>query len=337
MAQRSEENAARSRPVLLAGAGSRPTELAAVLATLAGLRADGAESAPASHRPHGLEDLEELLSMRPAEGTLILDCERVPAEDIGFVRRFLERRPEWRLVVLGDEASDRRARGLLALPRARWLAWPPDLEQIAALLGAAPAGGALPESPVEHARAPRMEREGTSTARVEPAEVDVGALLQELLAAAALGEEGGPRTLFRCDRPIVLRRARSTLAPGLTDLLALARRCAGKEGVVSAQVDPTAADSGDARIRFEFPRGELPEVDLGTLLDRGSGGSSVLASEIEAARRGAALLRAQGCKIKLEPRRPDRVRLELEIAGEPSARAAAEPAARPRKAEDPFA
>jgi hypothetical protein len=102
MAQRSEENAARSRPVLLAGAGSRPTELAAVLATLAGLRADGAESAPASHRPHGLEDLEELLSMRPAEGTLILDCERVPAEDIGFVRRFLERRPEWRLVVLGD-------------------------------------------------------------------------------------------------------------------------------------------------------------------------------------------------------------------------------------------
>jgi hypothetical protein len=330
MGPRTEENAARSRPVLLAGAGARPVELAAVLSALAALRAEnGSESAPASHRPHGIEDLEELLSMRPAEGILILDCERVPAEDIGFVRRFLERRPEWRLVVLGDEATDRRARGLLALPRARWLAWPPDLEQVASLLAPAPEGRAPSTAPE---RAPGTDRE-TSAPRVEPAEVDLGALLQELLATAALGPEGGPRTLFRCDRPIVLRRARAALAQPLADLLTLARRCAGKEGVLSAQVDPLATEAGDARVRLEFPRGEMSENELASALDRA--GAPAALAELDTARRAAAQLRAQGCKVTLEARRPDRTRLEVHIPAEAPARAA-EPAGR-RKAEDPFA
>ncbi len=339
MTPRPEENAARSRPVLLAGTGVRPGELAAVLSTLASLRSqDGDENVPAPHRPHGLEDLEELLSMRPAEGTLILDYEHVPAEDIGFVRRFLERHPEWRLIVVGDEATDRRARGLLALPRARWLAWPPDLDQIGALLStSAPERAAPPTG--GRAESPRPQREGSSAPRTESLEVDVGAMLQELLAAAALGPEGGPRALFRCDRPLVLRRARSTLAPGLTDLLSLARRCAAKEGVLSAQVDPApqASDPPDTvRVRFEFPRGELSEKELATLFERPFAGSATLAADVEAARRGATTLRDHGCRVVLEPRRPDRARLEIHLASEPLARPPELPS-RPRKAEDPFA
>jgi len=45
---------------------------------------------------------EELLAPCPLEGLLILESGRVPAEDIGFVRRFLERHGGWRLVVVGE-------------------------------------------------------------------------------------------------------------------------------------------------------------------------------------------------------------------------------------------
>jgi len=135
------ESTTRSRPALLVGSGRRPGELGAVLAALGAVRAQTQESRGTGasiepHRPSGLSDLEELLAQRPREGILILDYERVPGEDIGFVRRFLERHAEWRLIVVGEDGRDRRARGLLGLPRAQWLPWPPDLDQIASLLPA---------------------------------------------------------------------------------------------------------------------------------------------------------------------------------------------------------
>ena len=122
-----EDTTTRSKPVLLIGAGRRPRELGAVLAALGTTRTvdngvSGLESAVEPHRQLGLSDLEELLSQRPREGTLLLDTERVPGEDVGFVRRFLERHPEWRLVVLGEDR--RQARSLLDLPRSTWLNWP---------------------------------------------------------------------------------------------------------------------------------------------------------------------------------------------------------------------
>ncbi len=339
---RAEENAARSRPVLLLGAGRRPRELGAVIAALGTVRAEAdGESTIEPHRPQGLDDLEGLLALRPSAGTLILDYEHVPAEDIGFVRRFLERHAEWRLVVVGEDASDRRARGLLSLPRTQWLAWPPDLDQIGSLLPSA-----RPPESAERRSSARFEtlrapREGTSaSARSEPSLLDVGALLEEILASAALAAEGGPRTLYRCDQTLILRRERSAIAPGLSDLLALARRCAGAEGVVSAQVDPArlASDPPDTvRIRLEFPCGELSEEDRQGLLDRPFAGSPSLAAEVELARRGAAMLREQGCRVALLARRPDRLRLEIYAASEPLPRSVETPTARAGKAEDPFA
>ena len=105
----SQESANRSRPVLLVGAGKRPKELGAVLSALGAVRAriDG-EAAIEPHRPMGLADLEELLAQRPAEGTLILDYERVPGEDIGFVRRFSgDHGPElhWHLTADTEEVA----------------------------------------------------------------------------------------------------------------------------------------------------------------------------------------------------------------------------------------
>jgi len=79
-------------------------------------------------------DLAQLLSAGAVAGRLILDADQIPAEDIGFVRRFLADRPAWSLLLLGMDAGRQEARTLLALPRAGWLAWPPDLDQLRGLV-----------------------------------------------------------------------------------------------------------------------------------------------------------------------------------------------------------
>lgn len=332
---KNEGSTTRSGPVLLVGAGRRPKELGACMSALGAVRAQlEGDGTFEPRRPLGLGDLEELLAQRPPEGTLILDYERVPGEDIGFVRRFLERHPEWQLVVLGDDARDPRARGLLALPRAEWLAWPPDLDQMGALLvrvGAGEAGGA--------GASPRArERRGAGE---RPEEVDVGKLLEELLASASLSGEGAPRYLFRADQPLPVHRDRATLAEGLVALLVLARRCAGQGGAVNALADlaPRPGDPPEtARVRIDFPPGPLGEEDLSGLLGEPFTGVPELAADVERAQRGAATLRAAGCRVELAARRPDRLRFDVYVAStalEPLS--PARQAARAGKAEDPFA
>ena len=97
------------RPILLLGRGPRARRLGEVLLALARIRAEetGRDDLAAA-TPQDLEDLEELLSrdvQGPSHGTLLLEVDTVPLEDIGFVRRFLERRPSWSLLVLGERAA----------------------------------------------------------------------------------------------------------------------------------------------------------------------------------------------------------------------------------------
>ena len=374
-----DETTGRSRPVLLVGSGNRPKELGAVLSALGTVRARrSGEAVLEPHRPMGLADLEELLAQRPAAGTLILDYERVPGEDIGFVRRFLERHGEWRLIVVGEDVRDRRARGLLALPRTQCLPWPPDLEQIAALLPPIDEEASADRQPTAPASAPsespgsnretrhpdrarkkprstgastpgvvraekdRTEPETGSGAPLEAEPMDIGALIEELLAGASLVGESTPRYLYRCASSFIIYRERAPLAEILGELLELARRCAGGKGVVSAQVDnaPEAGDPADtARIRVDFPAGPLSATDWPVLFDTPIKVAADLADVVKRAGRAAADLRSIGGRIAPFTLPQDRLRLELFIASEPlaqSSSAAASPARR-SKAEDPFA
>ena len=320
-----------SGPLLLVGAGKRPRELGAVLTALAAVRATdnvAFEPQPA----FGLQDLEELLAQRPRVGTLILDYERVPAGDVGFVRRFLERNTGWRLLVLGDEARDRRARALLALPRVQWIPWPPDLDQVGALLETTPAPDDLERA------SPRPPAAPAESGATGSEELDLGDLLEELLASASVAGDGAPRTQYRCDQALPLRRERAPLAEGLASLLALARGCAGPDGEVQASAEP-ASTSGDppetVRLRIDFPTGPLREEDWPGLLDVPFAGEPTVAEDVARASRGAVALRAAGCRVLLFTRSPDRLRVELHVASGPLAPAADEPAR--AKAEDPFA
>ncbi len=295
------ENGARA--VLLADRGARSRELGAVFMALARVR-HGAESFALQE----LGDVEDLLLERDGAGTLILECGRVPAEDIGFVRRFLERQPTWKLLVLGDDPQDARARGLLSLPRTRWLPWPPDLEQLATLLGesagpaSAQAAASAPPPPAAERAAPRAP--APSAAQV----VAVDDLLEELLAGLSVGGAGAPRFLYRGDEPLALEGDPDLLQEGLAGLFELARVCAGDGQVVNV----SAAGLDElAQIRVDFPLGPLTDADLPGVLQGTFEGAPELMRAVEQARKGASLLQAHGASVDLLAQRPGRLRLEV--------------------------
>jgi hypothetical protein len=324
------------RSTFLVGAGARERELGAVLSALARVRIEERGEKPPHASPETLADLEELLAPRPEEGFLILESGRIPGEDIGFVRRFLERHPAWRLLLIGEEAGDPRARGLLALPRAQWVPWPPDLDQLAALLG--------PATSVAASAGPAHPRGRRAGAERGVAALDVGELFEDLLAGAALEGEGAPRVQFRCEAPVVLAFERGVLADGLRGLFELARRCAGPDGLVRARVErPTRANGASAsgaRIALDFPLAELTEKDLPELLEQPWEGDARLADGVAAARKAAQLLREAGGRVALALER-GRARCEIELEPaetppEPRGRTRGAPG-RAAKAEDPFA
>lgn len=334
-----------ARPVLLLGAGRRAHEVGAVLATLATLDAEG-ERRHEALALFGVEDLEELLAQRPQEGWLILEAGRVPAEDIGFVRRFLERHAGWRLFILSDEPSEPRAKALLAFPRAQFLPWPPDLEQLAALLARpaerAPLAVAPPAPAARVPIAPEAAREERPAARRTPrrapapsgGSVDISVLVEELLASAALQSRGNPRYHFQSAQAVLLARERGLLAEGLGGLVELARTCAGEDGLVRAAIDP----AGElVRIGLDFPLAGLNEKDLPGLLERPypPEGDPALAEVVAGAQQGVALLREAGGRVELASPEPGRVRCEVRLPLQPPAPArTGRPAGKP---EDPFA
>jgi len=326
-----------ARAALLAGAGARARETAAVLVALSGLETGTGAKSRAPLSLVALDDLEELLGPRPVEGLLILESGRVPPEDIGFVRRFLERNAGWRLIVLGEDGQDARARALLALRRAQWLPWPPDLAELRALLAPVPA-----RTEARSEARPNGAREERGTPRRPPARraapapgagFDLGDLVEELLAGAALEGSGTPRYQFRSSETFRVERERAPLLEGLAGLVELARRCAGDDGLVRAALEP----AGEAVvIGIDFPLGGLGEKDLPELLERApaAGLDPELSEGVRAARQGVALLEEAGGRVELKGGEPGRVRCEVRL------RADVQPAqrgARGGKPDDPFA
>ncbi|MFN0006664.1 MAG: hypothetical protein ACKVXR_02055, partial [Planctomycetota bacterium] len=115
--------------ILLFGPGERLTDL---------MRIVSATSPRAGVRQ--IADLDELSGSLPGGGTLLVDADLTPAEDVGYLRRFLARHESFEMTLVGEDSSRRVARLLLRRPRARWLHWPPDLDDVRGLAPAAPEG-----------------------------------------------------------------------------------------------------------------------------------------------------------------------------------------------------
>lgn len=95
-------------------------------------------------RPDSLAELEALRAplvrvvMHVGHGTL---------EEIGWLGRILAARPGWTVLGTGPDPSCRAARALLALPQARWLPWPLDLQDFRSLAATPSVPQALASGP----------------------------------------------------------------------------------------------------------------------------------------------------------------------------------------------
>ncbi|MBK7876629.1 MAG: hypothetical protein IPJ77_12930 [Planctomycetes bacterium] len=190
--------------LLIVGPGPRLAELLPVLAP----SSDGGDCV----RLQPLADLASLL--RPATGRarLVLDLDLLPLEDAGLVRLWLRADPARELVLAGDDATRRAARLLLGEPRARWLAWPPDLDDLKRLVRAPGAAAAeargshssppSPEGPA--AEPPTMDALGEELSQIEAI---LGAPLPRRAARTAAAEAsahaGGPPSPASPARPPV--------------------------------------------------------------------------------------------------------------------------------------
>jgi hypothetical protein len=141
-------------------------------------------------RARQLADLDELGSRRSDGGFLLVDADELPAEDVGYLRRFLARNETFQLTLVGEDPSRRVARTLLRQPRVQWLGWPPDLEDLQAFAGAPSPSSARRSTP--EPAAPRVPRrlppEPEETAPPEP-EVEPATASHAPAAGAHSGED----------------------------------------------------------------------------------------------------------------------------------------------------
>ena len=136
-------------------------------------------------RARQLQDLDELASRRTDGGFLLVDADALPAEDVGYLRRFLARNESFRITLVGEDPSRRVARTLLREPRVQWLGWPPDLEDLQTFAGPSLSGLAgsstarrappFPETaPARASRRPALEPAPAVEAEEIPPALDAG-------------------------------------------------------------------------------------------------------------------------------------------------------------------
>jgi len=140
--QLSGGGARAERPwTLLLGPGDGLAGLAPLLRCVAGSRpagpgplaTDGGESDGPPDVVEVLEGWAGLFSGFPPSGRLLLDAERLPLEEVGLVRAFLQSRPGWHLHLCGSDPSSPAARRLQPLARAHWEPWPLTVDQLTLL------------------------------------------------------------------------------------------------------------------------------------------------------------------------------------------------------------
>ena len=296
-------------PSLLLGPGPRTEELDPVL------RALGARSVDR------LEDLVDTLTLGSGPGCIVLDVDHVPDEDLGILRRFLGRDDGWRIVLVGADPRARVAKQLLATPGAGWLPWPPDLDQLKALIAGADGAGEREHQHAARRRSPAPESDADEPVHeLEPhastaastadtggdEEFDLGGLLEEILAGVAVGGGDAPRFLFRASGgPLTISGDRGVWGIALEALFHATRQCAGAGSVI--QVRARAA-GGSPELSASFPAGGAEEIvaALGATPDEVADADPGLVALAEACRDPARARRRDGRGARGREPRSDR-------------------------------
>ncbi len=169
------------------GPGERLASLRPLLAALA--------PAPDSPSSADVADLGDLLASPTRPQRLVVDVDRLPVEDLGILRRYMERAGSAEVVLLGEDPGQRTARMLLARPGVRWHTWPLDTEALASLVRAP--GGAEESEPAQREPLSPVEQEIDEIERILAGQV-----------AAAAPDRDEPARARSDDRPASSRRTR---------------------------------------------------------------------------------------------------------------------------------
>jgi|RhiMethySRZTD1v2_1073278.scaffolds.fasta_scaffold406870_1 hypothetical protein len=173
------------RAPLWFGPGSRLAELAALV------RALGVEPAGA------LAEAGDLCAMERGPVRLVWDADTLAQEDLGFLRRHVAR-AGGTVVIIGDDPTRRGVRSLLRHGHVRFLPWPPDIEDLRALVegNGNPLSAARPAAAPPHAHDELTEIESILAADEPPRAVPRAERALEASAPVA-----PPVPLARLDPP----------------------------------------------------------------------------------------------------------------------------------------
>ena len=296
--------------LVVVGPGERLEELSAALGGLLG-RASGV-------RLVALGDLAQLLLLPAPSGRLLLDGDRVPQEDIGILRRFLEGRTGWSLAVIGEDPGGGVCPALLELGGSHFVAWPPNLDQLRALAAPTDAGEPLEDyvlpSAAPQAAAPPPAPEANPTPAPEPngepASWDLTGLLDDLLVGRSVSE-GAAAYAFGPSGAVQLACPRAEVSDLLDGFLALAEACAGAGNEVEVKA---SSEAGEAVVEILFPPGELTDGDLPVLLQDGPfEGPRALREAAESARAANLVAQELSGRASVGPSRPGQLRLEVRL------------------------
>lgn len=249
-----------------------------------------------------LGDIAELLDPETGAGRLVIALERLPAEDIGILRRFLARSRQRELVVLASgEALLEPPTGLaplLALPRTRLLPAPNAGQHwntaYVAFLTAPPEGlhGPAPLPPAQADAAPgtepplnqswralrdaledreelapllrRLEDE-VGRQEVQPAlpePIDLGTVAEELLAGLSLERGRRMRFLYRPEGELALNAPRQELELCLRHLFDLVGQCSSPDCVIRVRVSSAGTADSDVPVETTVEFPDAPLTDL---------------------------------------------------------------------------
>jgi hypothetical protein len=224
--------------ILLFGPGERLTDL---------MRIVSATSPRAAVRQ--IRDLDELSEGLSGNGTLLVDADLTPAEDVGYLRRFLARHETFAMTLVGEDSSRRVPRILLRRPRARWMHWPPDLDDLRDLASPA-AAPEIKTAPVPVAAAAPVRRKPVPSAAVDELDEIESILDMDGDTAEDLGTETEPPSRPSAGPAAPPKYFRDQVA----DLADIAQKIEG--GVATARDEGTLAGA----------KGEALEGDVARLV-----------------------------------------------------------------------
>lgn len=299
-----------------------------------------------------LTDMADLLARDVGPGRLVAAVREVPMEDIGILRRFLDRHPARELVLLGS-ADDIAPAALLTLPRTRvlpkpisaamvaWLGTMPEHLERRLRMASAPSSKEGPgkSSGVDRVQmawqllkerladrpdlAPLLKRlelelnRNQTEGKEEEVLIDLGTLAEELLAGLSLERSHRTRFLFRPEGELTVARDRSELRSCLDGLFRLGGRCSTPDSVIRVRVSSLSGEDADpdsgVEVYIEFADSPLKGISVGDELEPLVIGAH-FGPEVAAALR--ALLRdvkALDGKLASTPTRPGRRGIRLRI------------------------